>query len=113
MPLSPSILCQTYRNKYLAMHFPNHDSIEFFPLNIINGSNAMLATLTTILSVFSKYAPIKKKYIQANEAPFMTKNLHKEIMKRSRLRNKYLKSKSLTDRKNYNIQRNYQKRIFQ
>ena len=41
----------------------------------------------TILSVFSKYAPIKKKYIRANEAPFMTKNLHKEIMKRSRLRN--------------------------
>ena len=38
----------------------------------------------TILSVFSKYAPIKKKYIRANEAPFMTKNLHKEIMKRSR-----------------------------
>ena len=27
----------------------------------------------TILSVFNKYAPIKKKYIQANEAPFMTK----------------------------------------
>ena len=26
-----------------------------------------------ILSVFNKYAPIKKKYNQANEAPFMTK----------------------------------------
>ena len=24
----------------------------------------------TILSVFNKYAPIKKKYIRANEAPF-------------------------------------------
>ena len=35
----------------------------------------------------------------------MTKNLHKEITKRSRLRHKYLKIKSLTDRKNYNIQR--------
>ena len=65
----------------------------------------------TILSVFSKYAPIKKKYIRANEAPFMTKNLHKEIMKRSRLRNKYLKSKSLTDRKNYNVQRNFCKKL--
>ena len=56
------------------------------------------------LSIFNKYAPIKKKYIRANEAPFMTKNLRREIMKRSRLRNKYLKSKFLTDRKNYNIQ---------
>ena len=33
----------------------------------------------------------------------MTKFLHKEIMKEARLRNKYLKSKSLTDRTNYNI----------
>ena len=39
------------------------------------------------------------------------KNLHKEIMKRSRSRNKYLKSKSLTDRKNYNVQRNFCKKL--
>ena len=54
---------------------------------------------------------MKKKYSQANEAPFMKKNLHKEIVKRSRLRNKYLKSKSLTDRRNYNIQRNFYKKL--
>ena len=41
----------------------------------------------------------------------MTKNLPKEIMKRSRLRNIYLKSKSLTDRKNYNIKRNFCKKL--
>ena len=29
----------------------------------------------TILSVFNKYAPIKKKYVRANEARFMTKKL--------------------------------------
>ena len=54
----------------------------------------------TIISVFNKY-PIKKKYIRASVASFVTKNLHKEIMKQSSLRNKYLKSKSLTDRKSY------------
>ena len=32
-------------------------------------------------------------------------------MKQSRLRNKYLKSKSLTDRKNCNIQRNFCKKL--
>ena len=32
-------------------------------------------------------------------------------MKQSKLRNKYLKSKSLTDRKNYNIQRNFCKKL--
>ena len=39
------------------------------------------------------------------------KNWHQEIMKRSRLRNKYLKPKSLTDRKKYNIQRNFCKKL--
>ena len=32
-------------------------------------------------------------------------------MKRSRLRNKYVKSKSLTDRKKYNIQRKFCKKL--
>ena len=41
----------------------------------------------------------------------MTKELHKAIMKRSRLRNKFLKAKSITDRKNYNVQRNYCKKL--
>ena len=29
----------------------------------------------TIHSIFNKYAPVEKKYIRANEASFMTKNL--------------------------------------
>ena len=37
----------------------------------------------------------------------MTKELHKDIMKRSRLRIKFLKTKSITDSKSYNVQRNY------
>ena len=41
----------------------------------------------------------------------MTKKLAKKIMKQSRVRYKYLKSKSLTDRKNYNIQRNFCKKL--
>ena len=41
----------------------------------------------------------------------MTKELYKVIMKRSRLRNKFLKIKSITDRKNSNVQRNYCKKL--
>ena len=33
----------------------------------------------TILSVFNKYAPIKEKYIRANEAPFMTKTCMRKL----------------------------------
>ena len=54
-----------------------------------------------------KYAPLKKRYVRANQSPFMNKKLSKEIMKRSRLRNKFLNTKSDIDRKAYNKQRNY------
>ena len=50
-----------------------------------------------VFHIFNKHAPIKRKYIRANEAPFMTKDLHKAIMKRSKLRNKFLKSRNLSD----------------
>ena len=55
---------------------------------------------------------MKRNYIRANEAPFMTKGLHKAIMKRSRLRNKVLKNKNEINRNNYKVQRNYVKNSY-
>ena len=54
-----------------------------------------------------KHAPTKKRYARANQAPYMNKKLSKEIMKRSRLRNKFLNTRSDLDRKAYKKQRNY------
>ena len=62
--------------------------------------------MKTVFHIFNKHAPIKRKYIRANEAPFMSKDLHEAIMKRSKLRNKFLKSRTLSDRKTYTSQRN-------
>ena len=53
------------------------------------------------------YSPLKKKYIRGNTSPFMNRILSKEIMKRTRLRNKCLKSNSYAGKKNYVKQRNY------
>ena len=61
--------------------------------------------------IFNKLAPIKRKYVRANEALFMAKELDKTIMERSRLRNKFLKTKSITYRKNYNVQRIFCKKL--
>ena len=47
----------------------------------------------TVLKVLSKNSPIKKRYVRANEAPFMNKVLKNAIMKRSQLRNVFLKKK--------------------
>ena len=60
-----------------------------------NFNNTDLRTFKeTVFNIFNKYSPIKRKYVRANEAPFMTRELHKAIMKRSRLRNRFLKDKS-------------------
>ena len=50
-----------------------------------------------------KHGPIKQRYIRANQAPFINKTVNKEIMERSRLRNKFLNTKSDIDRKAYII----------
>ena len=49
-----------------------------------------------------KLGPIKLQYVCVNQAPFISKTINKEIMKRSRLRNKFLNTKSDIDRKAYN-----------
>ena len=67
--------------------------------------------MKTVFHIFNKHAPIKRKYIRANEAPFMTKDLHKAIIKRSKLRNKFLKSRNLFKWKNYTSQRNICKKL--
>ena len=62
---------------------------------------------TNIVNIFNEHAPLKKRYVRANQAPFMNKKLSKEIMTRSRLRNKFLKTKTDANRKAYNQQLNY------
>ena len=50
---------------------------------------------------FNKFLDVCKEALRGNNSPFMNRILSKEIMKRSRLRNKFLKSKSEADKKNY------------
>ena len=46
------------------------------------------------MDILNKHAPLKQKYIRANDNPFVTEELRKEHMLRSRLRNKYYKDKT-------------------
>ena len=52
-------------------------------------------------------APLKYKYLRSNHSPFMNKDISKAIMDRTRLRHKFLRSRSVEDRNAYNKQRNY------
>ena len=69
--------------------------------NSNKGFNKFLGVCKEALNL---YAPLKKKYVRGNNSPFMNTILSimkiYEIMKRSRLRNKLLKSKSEAGKKN-------------
>ena len=59
------------------------------------------------LYLLGKHAPVKKRYIGANQKNFMDKELNEAIMIRSKLRNKLLKLKTEENRLAYAKQRNY------
>ena len=59
-------------------------------LKEVNPNNICYDTFECIfMEVLNKNASVKKKYIRANNAPFMTKTLSKAIMIRSRLKNRF------------------------
>ena len=43
------------------------------------------------VSVLDRHAPLKRNMIRGNQGPFMTKQVTKAIMNRSKLRNRYIK----------------------
>ena len=62
---------------------------------------------TTFIEVLNKHAPLKKKLLRANHAPYITKTLRKAIMRRSQLETKYLKTKTQTNLKLYKKHNNF------
>ena len=63
--------------------------------------------VNSLICILDEHAPIKTKYVRGNEQPFMTKELRKEHMKRTRLLNKYRKNKNLENENAYKKQRNF------
>ena len=57
------------------------------------------------LNTLNKNAPIKKKMVRANHAPYVTKALRKTIMKRSYLENVYFKKRTPESMKKYKKQK--------
>ena len=52
------------------------------------------------------HAPLKKKMLKGNQAPFLTKELRKEIYTRSKLKNKYRSNLIEENKAIYKKQRN-------
>ena len=61
----------------------------------------------TLIEIIDKHAPCKSKYVRANESAFMNKSIKKEIMHRTKLKNKFLQDPTIVNETNYKRQRNY------
>ena len=59
------------------------------------------------MGVVNKHEPLKRKCIRENHAEYMDKELSQAIMKRSKLRNVYLKHRSEENRLAYKKQRDF------
>ena len=70
-----------------------------YELSLLGYANICKATL-------DKVAPLKQKYVRSNHSPFLNKEILKAIMNRTRLRKKFLRSRSTEDRSAFNQQRN-------
>ena len=65
----------------------------------------MITSLMTT-NIFNRMAPLKQKFICANNSNFMTKGLRKAMMHRSKLKNKFYKLKTVSAHTEYRKQRN-------
>ena len=82
-------------------------------LNLMHTNNTSYETFeSNFMELLNKHAPMKVKYVRANNAPFMNKILAKAIMTRSRLKNKFLKNPTDINKSNYNRHRNYCVNLF-
>ena len=64
------------------------------------------------LKVLNRHAPLKKKMLRANHAPYVSKALRKAIMKRSCLENVYFKKQDNHSLRAYKKQKNYCSRLY-
>ena len=96
-----------YRN-YKRFNNDDFQSILVHQLNALDIRSLTCSDFQSLfMTILNHLAPQKVRYIRANNSPFMNKSLCKAIMVRSRLRNRFLKEKTLEAREAYKIQRNY------
>ena len=78
---------------------------ELYNMNGITVESSTFENICT--EILNRHAPLKGKYMRANNSPFMNKKLSTAVMNRSRLRNKFLKNPTDESRSNYAKYRNY------
>ena len=82
--------------------YKNFDSSKFFEKLQLKLRSLKIC----FMELLNKITPLKTKFLRANHSKFVTKEVSKVFMLRTKLRNKFLKKKTLESRAKYNKQRN-------
>ena len=90
------------------LKFLHNPHIAYLNINSLRNNVIDLGDKSSykFLGIINKHAPLKKKIVRGNNAPFMNKEFQKEIYVRSRLRNKFWVEPSAKDKAAYKKQRN-------
>ena len=105
--LQPRVInCRGYK------HFQNENFREdllfgLSKLNIRNNDDGFTGFIETCMETVNQHAPCKQKHMRRNHLPFMNKTLSKEIMTRTRLRNRFLKNRPEDSKRKFTKQWNY------
>lgn len=67
---------------------------------------------SVFLSVLNKHAPLKKTFVRGNQAPYMTKQLRKAIMRSSKLESKQLKNRTIDNKTKFKKQNNFCSKLY-
>ena len=95
----------TYRS---YKNFSKEDFTTELRYNLEASQIGDFTSLYTILTeTLDNHAPFKKRFLRGNNKPHVNKTLRKAIMKRSRLKNIYNKTRNEDDFKAYKKQRNF------
>ena len=97
------IVYRNYKNFNNELFVTEVTNILSQPKNTNTYENLELCLLSTL----NRYAPVKQKIIRGNNKPFISKDIRKEIFKRSKLKNKFNKTGAISDWTSYKKQRNY------
>ena len=104
-------LLEKYRKHIIRTDFKKFSEESFnqkLSLKLTNDCvNNYSSFENSFLDTLSHHAPVKKKLLRANHAPYVTKTLWKAIMTRSNLQTIYFKTRTPKSLKKYRKQKNY------
>ena len=116
LPVFKTTFCKPKPKEIIYKNFKNFEEESFnqeLKNNFINSNTESYEFFEKVfLDRINKHAPLKKKSVRANHAPYVTKTFWKVIMRRSNLQTICFKKRTPESLKKYKKQKNYCSKLY-